>query len=117
MTTWKKYNLIQQKLKHPPRDSGEYLRQMYGIEAKEEERQAIGRGRLAAFAVAVMIAVLVTCLILLFRVTTAHAAEKPAWLPPATTSSDWLAILYILGLVVIGGAMGIAKLISEGRRG
>jgi len=103
MTTWKKYNLIQQKLKHPPRDSGEYL--------------AIGRGRLAAFAVAVMIAVLVTCLILLFRVTTAHAAEKPAWLPPATTSSDWLAILYILGLVVIGGAMGIAKLISEGRRG
>jgi uncharacterized protein (TIGR02594 family) len=75
MTAWKKYNKIQQELKRPPRDSGEYVRQLYVIEAKEKECQAINRGKLAAFAVAVIIAVLVTCLTLLFRVTTAHAAE------------------------------------------
>jgi len=82
MTAWKKYNKIQQELKRPPRDSGEYLRQMYGIGMTGGEwkpQQKTGSSRLAVLATAVILTLLITFLILIsllaVNVATAHAAE------------------------------------------
>jgi len=82
MNNWKKYNKIQQGLKRPPRDSGEYLRQMYGIGMTDGEwkpQQKTGSSRLAVLATAVILTLLITFLILIsllaVNVATAHAAE------------------------------------------
>jgi hypothetical protein len=85
-------------------------------ELAEEEKGALQRSRLVGIVMA--IAILAGIVLIIIAAGTVFsqvfAADiVPSWAPPATTSADWLAILYILGLVILGGAIGISKFLAE----